>query len=314
MTGNQLTSLPESIEKLTKLEALGLRDNNLTSLPESIEKLTKLEVLVLYQNKLTSLPESIGKLTKLGQLWLNKNKLTSLPESIGKLTKLQILELTGNKLTSLPPSIKNLNNVEINYDGKEFRSGLEFYKYFYPPPPVRVSKKTELFNSSMYKTNKISNIPTNKRVYINTPSNVKNNGELRRLYNKNGIKKYMRGKTTGRLHGGNFRMSNVKNLKNTNLVIKNVYLRNIKGRLINSSLNNFNTVVTRIKSNLPSNVSRNDVNNVVRKMKPQVLKKIFNKLKNSPPNKRNGIMTTMKNRGLMTTSDINNALKKLMKT
>ena len=51
---------------------------------------------------------------------------------------------------------------------------------------------------------------------------------------------------------------------------------------MNSSLNNFNETVEIIKINLPSNI-----NNMVRKMKPQILQKIFNKLKNSPSNKRN---------------------------
>jgi len=216
--------------------------------------------------------------------------------------------LTKNELTSLPESFKNLNSdIEIEYNNNKYDRN-EFIKLFIRR---RVSKNTELFNSEFLKTNKIFNIPKNKRVYIKIKSNVKNNGELRRLYNKNGITQYMKGRTRGRLHGGNFGMNNVKHLTNKNIVNKNVYLRNIKSRLMNSSLNNFNQTVERIKSNLPSNINRNDVNTMVRKMKPQVLQKIFNKLKNSPSNKRNSIMNTMKNRGFMNQNDINNALKKL---
>jgi len=212
--------------------------------------------------------------------------------------------LTDNNLTSLPESFKNLNrHLEIHYSGSIYTRN-EFIKIFRPNIPKRISKNTQLFNKEISNTKKISNIPRNKRVYINTNSNVKNNGELRRLYNKNGINRYMNVRYTGRLHGGNFRMSNVKNLKNTNIVNKNVYLRNIKSRLNNSSLNNFKQTVERIKTNLPSNISRNDINNMVRKMKPQVLQKIFNKLKNSPSNNRVRIMNTMKNRGFMNNSDI----------
>jgi hypothetical protein len=81
---------------------------------------------------------------------------------------------------------------------------------------------------------------------------------------------------------------------------------------MNSSLNNFNTTVERIKTNLPSNISRTDVNNMVRNMKPQILQKIFNKLKNSPSNNRVRIMNTMKNRGFMNNSDIVVIKKKLL--
>ena len=106
-----------------------------------------------------------------------------------------------------------------------------------------------------------------------------------------------------------------KNLKNTNSVNnkfynannkfnKNVYLRNIEVRLQNLSLNNFNQTVERIKNNLPSNIKKNDVNNMVRSMKSQLLQKIFNKLENSPPNNRVRIMNTMKNRGFMNNADI----------
>jgi len=136
---------------------------------------------------------------------------------------------------------------------------------------------------------------------------------LRRLYNKNGINQYMNDRNVGRLHGGNFRMNNVKKLTNKNIVNKNVYLRNINSHLRNSTtLNNFNQTVERIKTNLPTNISRTDVNNIVRSMKPQVLQKIFNKLKNSPPNNRVRIMNTMKNRGFMNNSDIVVIKKKLL--
>jgi hypothetical protein len=197
--------------------------------------------------------------------------------------------------------------LHITYNYKGYTRD-EFIKLFIRH---RVSKNTELFNSEFLKTNKLP--PKNKRFYIDLNSNVKNKGELIRLYNKNGINQYMRGRNTGRLHGGNFRMNNVKKLTNTNIVNKNVYLRNINIRLRNSTtLNNFNKTIGIIKNNLPTNISRTEVNNIVRKMKPQLLQKIFNKLKNSPPNNRVRIMNTMKNRGFMNNSDIIVMKKKLL--
>jgi len=220
--------------------------------------------------------------------------------------------LRGVSLTSLPDSFKNLNpHVKIVFsDGRVYNKNA-FFRGFQPYKLKRISKNTQLFNKEISNTNKISNIPKNKRVYINNISNVKNNGTLRRVYHKNGINAYMRGKNRGRLHGGNFTKKNVKTVIPTNSVNKNVYLRNIKARLQNSTLNNLRNNVNKIKTNLPSNVSRNDVNNVVRNMKPFIINKIFNKLKNSPSNNRVRIMNAMKNKGLMNNSDINTMKKRL---
>jgi len=308
-----LSSLPESIGKLTNLEELNLKDGRLTSLPESIGKLTKLEKLTLFNNKLTSLPPSIGKLTNLEYFNLGLNpKLTSLPPSFGNLTQLKKLYLFGTPITSLPKSIKKLRNTEIHGDYPIiFRSGLEFYRYF---SVRRVTKNTELFNQVGSTTNKISNINNEKRVYINIPSNLKNKNndfELRRLYNKNFIIKYMRGRNIGRLHGGKFNIFNVRKLTSSNIVNKNVYLRNIRARLQNSTLNNLQNTVNKIKTNLPSNVSRNDVNVIIRNMKPYIINKIFNKLKNSPSTIRVRLMNNYKNQGLMNNSDINKIQNKL---
>jgi hypothetical protein len=55
--------------------------------------------------------------------------------------------------------------------------------------PKRINKNTELFNAGVYLTN---NIPRGKRAYISTPSDVKNNGTLRRVYNKNGLNEALR--------------------------------------------------------------------------------------------------------------------------
>jgi len=209
-------------------------------------------------------------------------------------------------------SLRNYNNTDFVNKGRfttETRDSM--IKSFRPYKPKIVSNNTELFNSEFLKTNKLP--PKNKRVYINTNSNVKNNGELRRLYNMNGINQYMRGRTRGHLHGGNFRMNQLKKLTYANIVIrKNDYLRNIKSRLLNSSLTKFNQLVNRIKNNLPSTISRTEVNNVIRSVKPQLLQKIFNKLKNSPSNNRVRIMNTMKNRGLINQNDITVMKKKLL--
>ena len=65
---------------------LSLGGLGLTSLPDSIGRLSKLETLDLLDNKLTALPESIGQLSQLRRLDLGGNQLTTLPDSIGQLS------------------------------------------------------------------------------------------------------------------------------------------------------------------------------------------------------------------------------------
>lgn len=177
----------------------------------------------------------------------------------------------------------------------------------------RISNNTELFNNAILKTNRISNIPVNKRVYINKNSNVKNDGTLRRVYHKNGINEYMRGRPQGRLHSNVFTKNNIKPVNKEAIVNRSVYLKNIKNRLRNTSLNNFNSTANRIKNNLPGNVSRTDVNTIISSLKPERMSKILNKLKNSPLNNRLRIMNNMKNKGLMNQSDVEAMKKKLLR-
>ena len=290
---------------------LDLYGRALTYLPASIGNLKNLQHLDLSVNKLSSLPASIGNLINLKELWLDENKLTSLPDTIGNLKNLQELNLNRNNLTSLPQSFKNLrSDIEINYNAKKY-DRTRFIQLF-KPQKKRVSKNTELFNKQISKTTKISNIPINKRVYINKNSNVKKNGELRRLYNKNAMNIYMATRNKGRLHGNTFTKNNIEKLTNKNIVNKNVYLRNFKNRLINSPLNNLNDTVKKIKTNLPSNISHTDVNTIVRSMKQEVLQKIFNKLKISPSNNRLRLMNNYKSKGLMNNTDIVELKKKLL--
>jgi Leucine-rich repeat (LRR) protein len=309
---NKLTSFPKSIGKLTELEYLNLDGNQLKKLPESIGNLTNLVALDLRHNGLTKLPEWIGKLTKLENLYLESNKLTSLPESIGNLTKLWRLYLgSSNELTSLPESIKKLKNTSIGYKFKIYKSGNEFFNHFYSlNRRVRVSSGTELITNTFNTTNKISNIPPNRRVYINKKSNVKNNGELRRLYNKKGINEYMRERNLGQLHGNKFNMNNVKKIKNTNIVNKNVYLGNIRTRLSNVPLNSLMDEVVKIKQNLPSNVSRNDVNGTFRNLKPKIMERIYNKMRNNPPINRRNLLNNYQRQGLINNTDKNSLLSR----
>ena len=91
---NQLTELPNGLEKFTQLYALILSHNQLTSV-KGLEKLTKLEVLSLSDNQLTEVPKGLEKLPKLKELDLTNNHLTDV-KGLEKLTQLTILWLDAN--------------------------------------------------------------------------------------------------------------------------------------------------------------------------------------------------------------------------
>ncbi|KAL3877356.1 hypothetical protein ACJMK2_035078 [Sinanodonta woodiana] len=134
LNGNWLTSLPESVCKLDKLQSLHLDENQLYELPAGFGKLTALDTLDLGQNFLNELPESFGdlrslricllsrnniqllpsnfgNLTNLEELRLDDNEIAELPETIGNLSKLKILDLFHNKLTEIPPQLNLLKNL-----------------------------------------------------------------------------------------------------------------------------------------------------------------------------------------------------------
>ena len=109
---NELTALPESLGQLSHLQSLNISANQLAALPESLVQLSQLQSLDLSSNQLTVLPESLGHLIQLEDLRLSHNQLTSLPESFGQLSQLQNLYLSSNQLTALTESFGHLSQLE----------------------------------------------------------------------------------------------------------------------------------------------------------------------------------------------------------
>lgn len=101
---NMLSEIPP-VCILTSLTGLDLSGNYLTSLPESIGWMSNLQKLNLAANALEGLPTSIGKCASLADLILSDNKLNSLPAEVGSLQKLQNLLVDGNQLSAIPRTI-----------------------------------------------------------------------------------------------------------------------------------------------------------------------------------------------------------------
>ena len=109
---NQLTTLPQSLQRLAKLRYLNLSENAFETIPEVVTHMESLIELRVTDNRLTSIPDRVGRLSRLRELHLRNNKLTSLPESIGTLLELRQIDLRGNPLTHLPAGLVALPRLE----------------------------------------------------------------------------------------------------------------------------------------------------------------------------------------------------------
>ena len=80
---------------------------------------------------------------------------------------------------------------------------------------------------------------------------------------------------------------------------KNFNLQRIRVRLLNTPLINMRATIEGVKNKLPPNVSRTDVNNMVRRLKPLMLNKIRNRLRTTPANQRQALLNKFKRDGLI---------------
>ncbi len=102
MDQNELLKIIERAaeEKSTELD---LHGEDITTLPAEIGKLTDLTKLYLPFNQLTSIPSELGNLTNLTVLYVHANQLTSIPAELGNLKNLEMLNLYDNKTLTYPP-------------------------------------------------------------------------------------------------------------------------------------------------------------------------------------------------------------------
>lgn len=115
--GNNLFSLPNSIENLFNLSNLNLSNNKLLSLPYQIGNLSNLTSFDLSYNNLSYLPVEIGNLFNLNNLDISFNNLTVLPSEFSNIINLNTLNLGENAIQDLSP-LYNLNNLQsLNISG-----------------------------------------------------------------------------------------------------------------------------------------------------------------------------------------------------
>ncbi|KAM9851319.1 leucine-rich repeat-containing protein 58-like [Aulostomus maculatus] len=122
---NRLPSLPSSLSCFFNLEFLDISNNELSTICESISRLSKLRTLIAKNNRLDefSLPKEFGSL-QLEVLNLSGNRFEEIPLQCTKLTRLQSLSLGGNRLKCIPAEIENLTSLELLYLGGNLISAI----------------------------------------------------------------------------------------------------------------------------------------------------------------------------------------------
>jgi hypothetical protein len=92
-------ALPSSICEYPEIKTIRARNIGLTSLPNCMDKLTKLEKLYINTNSFSELPNVFGAMKSLEVLDISSNNLKSLPASIYTLIHLKKLVISGNQLS-----------------------------------------------------------------------------------------------------------------------------------------------------------------------------------------------------------------------
>ena len=128
----KLTSLPESITKLTNLTQLDLRENQLTSLPKSITKLTNFTKLSLSENPLKTPPIEIAykgikaikkyfrQLEEEGKDYIYEAKLLIVGEGgAGKTTLAKKIESPDYQLNPDEESTEGIDIIQWSFPHKE---------------------------------------------------------------------------------------------------------------------------------------------------------------------------------------------------
>jgi Leucine-rich repeat (LRR) protein len=119
ITGTSISKIPSGFAKLQQLVELKLVGHpKLTSLPDDVVELRKLEYLAIDHNRLRRLPDGIGKLQRLDSLLAYNNAIRELPTSLYRMTKLRWLELQCNRLIKPPTKLlrMKLRHLMTDFD------------------------------------------------------------------------------------------------------------------------------------------------------------------------------------------------------
>ncbi|XP_055441466.1 leucine-rich repeat-containing protein 40 isoform X2 [Bubalus kerabau] len=117
---NIITSINFSKNQLCEIPK---RNNFLSSLPEEMESLTRLQTINLSFNRFKILPEVLYRIPTLETILISNNQVGSLdPQKMKTMENLITLDLQNNDLLQIPPELGNCVNLRtLLLDGNPFR-------------------------------------------------------------------------------------------------------------------------------------------------------------------------------------------------
>ncbi|NXQ82342.1 LRC40 protein, partial [Nyctibius grandis] len=121
---NKISSISLELCMLHKLTHLDIRNNFLTTLPEEMEALTRLQVINLSFNRFKVFPSVLYRILALETILLSNNQVGSIdPLQLKKMDKLGTLDLQNNDLLQVPPELGNCETLRtLLLEGNPFRT------------------------------------------------------------------------------------------------------------------------------------------------------------------------------------------------
>ncbi|NXT25839.1 LRC40 protein, partial [Syrrhaptes paradoxus] len=121
---NKISSVSLELCMLHKLTHLDIRNNFLTSLPEEMEALAKLQIINLSYNRFKVFPGVLYRIAALETILLSNNQVGSIdPLQLKKMDRLGTLDLQNNDLLQVPPELGNCESLRtLLLEGNPFRT------------------------------------------------------------------------------------------------------------------------------------------------------------------------------------------------
>ncbi|XP_065511705.1 leucine-rich repeat-containing protein 40 [Caloenas nicobarica] len=121
---NRISSISLELCVLHKLTHLDIRNNFLTSLPEEMEALARLQIINLSFNRFKVFPSVLYRMGALETILLSNNQVGSIdPLQLKNMDRLGTLDLQNNDLLQVPPELGNCTTLRsLLLEGNPFRT------------------------------------------------------------------------------------------------------------------------------------------------------------------------------------------------
>uniref|UniRef100_A0A8C8BKZ8 Leucine rich repeat containing 40 n=1 Tax=Otus sunia TaxID=257818 RepID=A0A8C8BKZ8_9STRI len=121
---NKISSISSELCVLHKLTHLDIRNNFLTSLPEEMEALTRLQLINLSFNRFKAFPSVLYRIPALETILLSDNQVGCVDaQGLRALAALGTLDLRNNDLLQLPPELGRCQSLRtLLLEGNPFRT------------------------------------------------------------------------------------------------------------------------------------------------------------------------------------------------